>query len=116
LIPEKWREFLRPLTNKPSFKKLSDIVFEEYGKYGEYMFPPQNKIFNALEQIGSPEDVRVVINGQDPYIRPNQAIGMAFAVNRDFQPLPPSLVNIYKEMQSDLNIEPASHGDLTCWA
>jgi uracil-DNA glycosylase len=115
LIPEKWREFLRPLTNKPSFKKLSDIVFEEYGKYGEYMFPPQNKIFNALEQIGSPEDVRVVINGQDPFHSMGQANGMSFAVNRDVK-IPPSLVNIYKEIQSDMNIEPASHGDLTCWA
>nr|WP_201469415.1 uracil-DNA glycosylase [Microbacterium hydrocarbonoxydans] len=61
-------------------------------------------------------DVRVLITGQDPYPTPGHPIGLSFAVDRDVRPLPRSLVNIYRERESDLGIPPAPHGDLTAWS
>ena len=61
-------------------------------------------------------DVRVLITGQDPYPTPGHAIGLSFAVDRDVRPLPRSLVNIYRERESDLGLPPAPHGDLTAWS
>lgn len=80
----------------------------------ETIYPPQNKIFNALE-LTAPQDVRVVILGQDPYHGPGQAMGLSFSVARD-QKLPPSLRNIYKEMAADLGCAMPTTGDLTSWA
>ena len=62
------------------------------------------------------DDVRVLVVGQDPYPTPGHPIGLSFAVERHVRPLPPSLRNIYKELQADLGIPPAEHGDLTAWA
>jgi uracil-DNA glycosylase len=61
-------------------------------------------------------DVRVLITGQDPYPTPGHPVGLAFAVSRETQPLPRSLINVFAELQSDLGIEPCPHGDLTAWA
>lgn len=72
---------------------------------------------NVLRAFRRPlRDVRVLIVGQDPYPTPGHAIGLSFAVDRDVRPLPRSLTNIYKELQADLGIAPASHGDLSAWA
>src|SRR5690625_6904530 len=60
-------------------------------------------------------DVRVLIVGQDPYPTPGHPIGLSFAVERDVRPLPRSLVNIYAELESDLGLPPAAHGDLSAW-
>lgn len=78
------------------------------------IYPPPEQVFRALE-LTPYDQVRVVIMGQDPYHGPNQANGLAFSVNRD-QPLPPSLRNIFKELQDDLGGPLRSQGDLSDWA
>ena len=80
----------------------------------ETIYPAQDKILNALA-FTAPEDVRVVILGQDPYHGPNQAMGLSFSVPKG-EKLPPSLRNIYKEMISDIGCSMPESGDLTSWA
>lgn len=77
-------------------------------------FPPKSQIFRALE-LTPMEKIKVVILGQDPYHGEGEANGLAFSVNKDIK-IPPSLKNIYKELENDLGIKPPSHGDLTSWA
>nr|WP_254367712.1 uracil-DNA glycosylase [Microbacterium sp. NC79] len=81
---------------------------------GVEVLPAADNVFRAFQRPLA--DVRVLIVGQDPYPTPGHAIGLSFAVNRDVRPLPRSLSNIYKELNADLGIEPASHGDLSAWA
>lgn len=78
------------------------------------VYPPGKEMFAAFD-LAPFDRVRVVILGQDPYFGPNQAMGLCFSVRRGV-PVPPSLQNIYKELRSDLGIEPPRHGDLTAWA
>lgn len=78
------------------------------------IYPPEGSELTAL-RLTQPNAVRAVILGQDPYHEPGQAFGLAFAVKAGV-PLPPSLRNIYTELQSDLGIAPPPHGDLTAWA
>jgi len=78
------------------------------------IYPPREDLFSAFA-LTPPEQVRVVILGQDPYHEPGQAHGLAFSV-REGVKLPPSLVNIYKEREADVGIPPSAHGDLTHWA
>ena len=80
----------------------------------ETIYPPQGDILNALAYV-APEDVRVVILGQDPYHGPGQAMGLSFSVPNG-EKLPPSLRNIYKEMASDLGCNMPVSGDLSAWA
>ncbi len=86
----------------------------EERRQGKTIYPPQNAIFRAL-QLTLPEEVKVVIVGQDPYHEPGQANGLAFSVAPDV-PLPPSLQNIYRELEADLGVSAPSNGDLTGWA
>lgn len=81
---------------------------------GVEVLPAADNVFRAFRRPLT--DVRVLIVGQDPYPTPGHAIGLSFAVNRDVRPLPRSLSNIYKELNADLGIAPASHGDLSAWA
>jgi uracil-DNA glycosylase len=81
---------------------------------GAEVFPPSSSVFRAL-QLVEPQDVRVVILGQDPYHGPGQAHGLSFSVRPGVRP-PPSLVNIYKELQADLGHAPVRHGFLERWA
>jgi len=97
---------------KPYFKELQAFLEAEYNRYDIY--PEMSNIFNALNAVKY-EDVKVVIIGQDPYHEPNQAHGLAFSV-QDGIALPPSLVNIYKEIESDLQIKCEKTGNLTRWA
>ena len=113
LIPDNgWAPFFAQEREKEYYRKLSAFVEEAY-ETGT-VFPPKERIFNAFltTDIG---DVRVVILGQDPYHEVGQAHGLSFSVQKGI-PLPPSLQNIYKELKSDLGIEPPSHGDLSSWA
>ena len=102
-------ESLLPLSD---FEPLWQRVEQAYGETEVY--PPREQLFSAFS-LTPPEAVRVVILGQDPYHEPNQAHGLAFSVRKGVK-LPPSLVNIYKERQSDLGIPPDLDGDLTHWA
>lgn len=81
---------------------------------GKVLYPPQEQIFRAL-QLTKPEDVRVCLVGQDPYHTPGQANGLAFSIAPG-NPLQPSLVNIFKELEEDVGIKRPESGDLTRWA
>lgn len=96
-IPENWEE-LSLECEKPYFKELSSYVYEEYRTHTIY--PPMEDIFNALKYV-SPGKVKVVILGQDPYHEPGQAHGLAFSVPCGVR-IPPSLRNIFKEMEEDV--------------
>lgn len=94
------------------FDGLFRAVDEAYGA-GE-VYPPREQLFTAF-RLTPPERVRVVIFGQDPYHEPGQAHGLAFSVQPGVK-VPPSLVNIYKELEADLGVMPKPDGDLTQWA
>lgn len=107
-----WNDILNQEKERPYFKTLQNFVDNEYKK--GICYPQKENIFNALKS--TPIDkVKVVILGQDPYINKNQAHGLAFSVLNGI--LPPSLKNIYKEIESDLGIKmPNDNGNLTKWA
>lgn len=107
-----WKELLKDQFSAPYYIALQKKVATDR-KLGE-VYPPAHRELFALEATPA-EAVRVVILGQDPYHEPGQAMGLAFSVAKDC-PLPPSLRNIYTELESDLGIAPACHGDLTNWA
>lgn len=111
-IIKSWYEILKPEFEKDYFKNLQTFLNDEYSKYEIY--PQQNKIFNALNHTPL-EKIKVVIIGQDPYHEPGQAQGMSFSVPDNF-PFPPSLVNIFKEIESDLDIKCLNSGNLERWA
>ena len=111
-IEESWRERLQTEFDAPYFEQLTTFVRQEYAAHTVY--PPGGKIFNAFNLC--PFDrVKVVIIGQDPYHEPGQAQGLCFSVPDGIQ-LPPSLVNIYKEIHDDLGVPLATSGDLSRWA
>ena len=111
-IEESWREVLQPEFDKPYFELLTDFVRQEYRT--KQCFPPAKLIFNAFDLC--PFDrVRVVIIGQDPYHDVGQAQGLCFSVP-DGVRIPPSLQNIYKELQSELGTAIPASGDLHRWA
>ena len=111
-ITKNWANLLKDEFEKPYFKQLQSFLADEYSSHTVY--PAMENIFNALNAVKY-EDVKVVIIGQDPYHEPNQAHGLAFSV-QDGVEIPPSLVNIYKEIESDLNIKCEQTGNLTRWA
>ena len=107
-----WRPLLAEELKKPYFAALAERVDAAYET--QTVFPPREELFTAFE-LTPPEAVRVVILGQDPYHEPGQAHGLAFSVRRGVK-LPPSLRNIFAELQSDCDITPPDSGDLTTWA
>ena len=111
-INESWKKLLSEEFDKPYFHELVQFVKKETKQYE--VFPSGKLVFNAFDKC-SFEDVRVVIIGQDPYHGIGQANGLCFSVN-DKVKLPPSLKNIYKEIQSDLKKEPPVSGSLEHWA
>lgn len=112
-IQESWKTALADEFDKDYFIKLTDFVRAQYLS-GHQVFPEPKNIFNAFNLCPLP-DVKVVIIGQDPYHEPGQAHGLCFSVLPP-TPVPPSLVNIYREIESDLGRPSATHGDLTAWA
>ena len=111
-INPEWKEKLQDEFNKPYFEKLVEFIKDEYSKGKCY--PRGEKIFEALN-LCLPKDVKVVLLGQDPYHGPNQANGLSFSVPTGISH-PPSLINIFKELESDLNIPYPKNGDLSSWA
>jgi len=111
-LPDTWLPLLEAEQHKPYWPALCEKVDAAYAS--RQVYPPQEDLFSAFS-LTSPEQVRVIILGQDPYHEPNQAHGLAFSVREGVR-LPPSLVNIYKELESDLGIQPKPHGCLTGWA
>ncbi len=107
-----WDEILKDEWEKPYYKQLRQFLKKEYSSY--QIYPDMYDIFNALKYT-SFADCKAVIIGQDPYHEPGQAHGLCFSVKPGV-PLPPSLKNIYKELESDLGIPPAKNGYLEKWA
>lgn len=108
-----WMAVIGDELDKPYMQALRDFLMQEEAA-GKVIYPPKSLIFNAFNH--TPFDkVRVVIIGQDPYHGDNQAHGLSFSVPQGIAP-PPSLVNIFKEISSDLGIKMGRNGDLTPWA
>lgn len=111
-IESSWKQALEDDSAACWLPPLLDFIQQERAHHEVY--PPASEVFAAFNQLPL-QQVKVVILGQDPYHGPGQANGLCFSVNRG-TPLPPSLRNIYKELEEDLGIPPASHGDLGKWA
>ena len=111
-IEESWKQRLSPEFEKPYFKSLTDFVRNEYCT--KQIFPPASLIFNAFNSCPF-DKVEVVIIGQDPYHEPGQAHGLCFSVSQGID-IPPSLVNIFKEIERGLGKPVPASGDLTRWA
>lgn len=111
-IEESWRQILQPEFDKPYFELLTTFVRQQYQT--RQCFPPARLIFNAFDSCPF-NQVRVVIIGQDPYHDVGQAHGLCFSVNEGI-PIPPSLMNIYKEIQRDLGKPIPASGNLQRWA
>lgn len=112
IVPE-WNQLLKSEYDKPYFKELTKLVDDAYSNHE--VFPPKNLILNAI-RLSKFNDVKVVIIGQDPYHNYGQANGLSFSVN-DGVVVPPSLKNIYKELQSDIpDFVIPSSGNLEAWA
>lgn len=107
-----WREALEDEFTKSYFLEMEKKIFFEYKN--KKVYPPLEKVFSALNKTPLFK-VKVVIIGQDPYHGKYQANGLCFSVEKIVK-LPPSLVNIYKELESDLGMKPPLHGDLSEWA
>lgn len=111
LIDPGWADALAPAQQK--ITALGERLRDEQAAGRGYL-PAGDHVLRAFERPLS--DVKVLITGQDPYPTPGHPIGLSFAVDRDVRPLPRSLGNIYAELESDLGIPPAPHGDLTAWS
>ncbi len=107
-----WDELLAPLFKDEKYLKIREFLKEEYSRYTIY--PDMYDLYNCF-RFTPFESLKAVILGQDPYHEPGQAHGLCFSVKRGV-PLPPSLQNIYKEIESDLKIKEPDCGDLTKWA
>ena len=112
-LESSWLKVLKDEFEKPYMKSLSVFLNNEK-KNNKIIYPPGSKIFNALN-LTPFNSVKVIILGQDPYHGQNQANGLSFSVEIGNK-IPPSLQNIFKELNSDLNILPSQHGDLSNWA
>ncbi|MBD1397573.1 uracil-DNA glycosylase [Pontibacter sp. JH31] len=111
-IEESWQNVLEDEFEKPYFKNLVSFVKDEYAS--QKVYPPGSQIFSAFELCPF-DNVKVVILGQDPYHGPNQANGLAFSV-KDGMRIPPSLLNIFKEIKNDLGKDLPPTGNLERWA
>ncbi|OGN61460.1 MAG: uracil-DNA glycosylase [Chlamydiae bacterium RIFCSPHIGHO2_12_FULL_49_11] len=109
-MPTDWATLLAEELKKPYVAELKEFLKDEKGE----VYPLPEDVFRAM-RLTPYEKVRVVIMGQDPYHGPQQAHGLSFSVQRGVK-IPPSLKNIYKELESDLGVMPAPHGDLSAWA
>jgi len=112
-IPSSWAPALDPVLASPPLRALGGFLKAEEAA-GVTIYPPRGERLAALE-LTPLDAVKVVILGQDPYHGPGQAHGLAFSVRRDVR-VPPSLVNIYKELESDLGLPRPPHGNLSRWA
>ena len=107
---ESWKPFLKSEFDKPYFKELSEFLHAEYDT--KTIFPPKQLVFSAFAT--DLNEVKVVILGQDPYHTPGAAEGLAFSVPQS-QPIPPSLINIYKEIDNDIGSHANKTGSLRRW-
>lgn len=111
LVDPAWAEALQPVA--PNLANLGEKLRAEVAAGRPYL-PAGDRVLRAFQR--PLDDVKVLIVGQDPYPTPGHPIGLSFAVERDVRPLPRSLTNIYRELESDLDVPPAAHGDLSPWS
>lgn len=111
-IQNDWQPIIEEATNTESYQSLKQFLIDEYEEH--IVYPPIEEIWTAFEWTPY-KDVKVVIIGQDPYHGPNQAHGLSFSVKETVK-IPPSLRNIYKELENDLKYPPVNHGYLKKWA
>jgi uracil-DNA glycosylase len=111
-IEASWKAVLADVFEMPYFQEVAGVLRQAKAQ-GKVIYPPGSLIFNAFNATPFP-DVRVVILGQDPYHNPGEAMGLCFSVPRGIK-TPPSLTNIYKELNSDLGLPIPAHGDLSAW-
>jgi uracil-DNA glycosylase len=107
-----WKEFIAAESTKEYYLKLKQVIDKAYAT--EVVYPPKEDIYNAFKHCPL-DKVKVVILGQDPYHGVGQAHGLSFSVNKGIA-LPPSLRNIYRELEQDVDFINPNHGDLTYWA
>ncbi|MBD3918056.1 uracil-DNA glycosylase [Paenibacillus sp. PR3] len=112
MMQQDWKDKLKNELTQPYYEQLMTMLDEQYE--GESIYPAREQLFQALEYTPF-EQTRVVILGQDPYHGPGQANGLSFSVPIGI-PIPPSLRNIYKELQADVGCEVPDHGSLDAWA
>lgn len=113
-LPSAWREVLSFEKDRPYFQKLTQFLIAEH-RSQQTVYPASENILRALQLVDLP-DVKVVILGQDPYHGAGQAIGLSFAVPNELRPKPPSLQNIFKEIESDLGVRlNPNESDLSGW-
>lgn len=112
MIGNDWDNVLKTVWDSPGFKKFMALVLHEYQT--KEIYPPRDHVFEALK-LTPYKNVKVVIVGQDPYHGVGEAHGLSFSVQKGVK-IPPSLQNIYKELEDDLGIKPRMDGDLTSWA
>lgn len=110
LVAPDWADALAPV--EPRIQAMGQFLRAEIADGRPYL-PSGDNVLRAFKLPLA--EVRVLVVGQDPYPTPGHAVGLCFSVGRDVRPLPKSLVNIYKELEADLGIAPAPHGDLTHW-
>ena len=112
ILPDDWQNVVGEEFDKPYYLKLREFLKKEYET--ETVYPPKDEIWSAFEHTAY-RDVKVVILGQDPYHGPDQAHGLSFSVKPGVK-IPPSLRNMFKEMQEDIGCEKPENGTLTKWA
>ncbi|GAA4048411.1 uracil-DNA glycosylase [Parerythrobacter jejuensis] len=112
-VPESWRDALEPVLATPEARQLGGWLRAEE-EAGKAVYPPRGMRLRALD-LTPLQDVKVVILGQDPYHGPGQAHGLSFSVPEGVK-VPPSLANIYKELESDVGLAAPAHGNLEAWA
>jgi len=112
-LEPQWARRLQPELDLPYMIKLREFLFKEK-KSGKTIFPPEEEMFSAFT-FTKFDSIKVVIIGQDPYHGPSQAHGLCFSVKKGV-PVPPSLRNMYKELERDLGVTPVHHGNLESWA
>ncbi len=112
-VPESWRDALEPVLIAAEARRLAAFLDAEEAA-GKLIYPPRGQRLQALE-LTPLDQVKVAILGQDPYHAAGQAHGLAFSVQRGIK-VPPSLINIYKELESDLGLPRPTHGNLESWA
>lgn len=111
IMADDWAQALESVES--NIRAMGNFLREEHAT-GRHTLPPAQDIFNAFQTPMS--QVKVLVVGQDPYPTPGHAMGLSFSVRKDVRPIPRSLQNIYKELNSDLGLIPPAHGDLSAWS
>ena len=115
ILNPQWQGFLHHIIDSVEYKELIATVEKKYVEFSNAIFPAKNEVFRAFEFCNL-DELKVVIIGQDPYPTRGHANGLCFSLNPTVSPLAKSLVNIFRELESDVHIPTPANGDLSSWA